>query len=262
MARVFVTGSADGLGLMAAQAMIGQGHKVVLHARNDVRAEAARKAAPGAEGVIVGDLSTLAEMKKVAEQANDSGRFDAVIHNAGLGDKQPRVETADGFPKVFAVNSLAPYVLTGLMERPRRLVYVSSQLHLNGDPSLKDVLWKERKWSSALAYGDSKLYDVLLAFAVARRWPDVYSNAVHPGWVATKMGGPSATDDLAEGHTTQVWLAVGEDEGARVSGEYFFHKKKSKVLEAARGEKTQDRFVRICEELSGVKLEAGKAAGK
>jgi NAD(P)-dependent dehydrogenase (short-subunit alcohol dehydrogenase family) len=257
MARVFVTGSADGLGLMAAQSLIEQGHKVVLHARNDARAEVARKAAPGAQGVIVGDLSTLAEMKKVAEKANDSGRFDAVIHNAALGDKEPRrVETADGFPQVFAVNSLAPFVLTALIERPKRLVYVSSQLHLNGDPSLKDVLWKERKWSGARAYGDSKLYDVLLAFAVARRWPDVYSNAVHPGWVATKMGGPSATDDLSEGHTTQVWLAVGEDEGARVSGEYFFHKKKSKVLEAARDEKTQDRFVRICEELSQVKMPA------
>jgi NAD(P)-dependent dehydrogenase (short-subunit alcohol dehydrogenase family) len=256
MARVFVTGSADGLGLMAAQSLIEQGHKVVLHARNDARAEVARKAAPGAEGVIVGDLSTLAEMKKVAEKANDSGRFDAVIHNAALGDKeQRRVETADGLPQVFAVNSLAPFVLTALMERPKRLVYVSSQLHSSGDASLRDVVWKERKWSGFQAYCDSKLHDVLLAFAVARRWPDVYSNAVHPGWVATKMGGPSATDDLAEGHTTQVWLAVGEDEGARGSGEYFFHKKKSKVLEAARDEKTQDRFVRICEELSGVKLE-------
>src|SRR3984957_8114668 len=135
MARVFVTGSADGLGLMAAQSLIEQGHKVVLHARNDARAEVARKAAPGAQGVIVGDLSTLAEMKKVAEKANDSGRFDAVIHNAALGDKEPRrVETADGFPQVFAVNSLAPFVLTALIERPKRLVYVSSQLHLNGDP--------------------------------------------------------------------------------------------------------------------------------
>jgi len=254
MARIFVTGSADGLGLMATQALIELGHKVTLHARNDARAEVARKAAPGAEGVIVGDLSTLAGMKNVAEKANSSGRFDAVIHNAGLGDKQPHVETADGFPQVFAVNALAPFVLTALMEKPKRLVYLSSQLHLNGDPSLKDVLWKERKWNAGRAYGDSKLYDVLLAFAVARRWPEVYSNAVHPGWVATKMGGPSATDDLAEGHATQVWLAVSEDDGARVSGEYFFHKKKSKVLEAARDEKTQDRFVRICEDLSGVKL--------
>src|ERR1700733_14730086 len=133
MARVFVTGSADGLGLMAGRLLIEQGHRVVLHARNEGRAEGARKGAPGAEGVIVGDVSTLAGMKKVAELANASGRFDAVIHNAALGDKEPRrVETADGFAQVFAVNALAPFVLTALMERPKRLVYVSSQLHSNG----------------------------------------------------------------------------------------------------------------------------------
>jgi len=257
MARMFVTGSADGLGLMAAKLLIQQGHNVVLHARNDVRAEVARKGAPGAEGVIVGDFSTLAEMKTVAEKANASGRFDAVIHNAALGDKEPRrVETADGFAQVFAVNSLAPFVLTALMKRPKRLVYLSSGLHQSGDPSLKDVLWKERKWNGSQAYCDSKLHDVLLAFAVARRWPEVYSNAVEPGWVATKMGGPSATDDLSKGHLTQVWLAVGEDEGARVSGEYWFHLKRRKVLAAARDEKTQDRFVEICQRLSEVKIPA------
>jgi NAD(P)-dependent dehydrogenase (short-subunit alcohol dehydrogenase family) len=255
MARVFVTGSADGLGLMAGKLLIEQGHRVVLHARNEGRAEVARKGAPGAEGVIVGDVSTLAGMKKVAELANASGRFDAVIHNAALGDKEPRrVETADGFAQVFAVNALAPFVLTALMERPKRLVYVSSQLHASGDASLLDVVWREKKWNGLQAYCDSKLHNVLLAFAVARKWPEVYSNALHPGWVATKMGGPSATDDLSEGHLTQVWLATGEDDGVRVSGDYFFHLKRSKVLEAARDEGVQEKFVGICEELAGVKL--------
>ena len=263
MARVFVTGSADGLGLMAGRLLIEQGHRVVLHARNEARAEATRKAAPGAESVIVGDLSTLAEMKRVAGDANASGRFDAVIHNAALGDKEPRrVETADGFAQVFAVNSLAPFVLTVLMEKPKRLVYLSSGLHQNGDASLRDVLWREKKWNGFQAYCDSKLHDVLIAFAAARRWPDVCSNAVEPGWVATKMGGPSATDDLSQGHLTQVWLAVGEDDGARVTGDYFFHLKKRKVLAAARDEKKQDKFVEICEQLAGVKLEAGRAARK
>jgi NAD(P)-dependent dehydrogenase (short-subunit alcohol dehydrogenase family) len=255
MARVFVTGSADGLGLMAGKLLIEQGHDVVLHTRNEARAEAARKAAAGAKGVIVGDISTLAGMLSVAEAANKSGRFDAVIHNAAIGDKEPRrVETADGIAQVFAVNALAPFVLTALMERPKRLVYVSSQLHASGDASLRDVEWREKKWNGFQAYCDSKLHNVLLAFAVARRWPEVYANALHPGWVATKMGGASATDDLSQGHTTQVWLATGENDGARVSGEYFFHMKKSKVLAAARDEGTQDRFVRICEELAGVRL--------
>src|SRR5262245_6722914 len=126
MARVFVTGSADGLGLMAGRLVIEQGHRVVLDARCEARAEATGNAAPGAESIIVGDLSTLAEMKRVAAEANASGRFDAVIHNAALGDEEPRrVETADGFAQVFAVNSLAPFVLTALMEQPKRLVYVS-----------------------------------------------------------------------------------------------------------------------------------------
>ncbi|MGA2348017.1 MAG: SDR family NAD(P)-dependent oxidoreductase, partial [Candidatus Sulfotelmatobacter sp.] len=166
MARVFITGSSDGLGQMAAQLLIEQGHSVVLHARNQRRAQDALARVPGAEGVVTGDLTSIAQTRKVAEQVNELGAFDAVIHNAGIGYREPRrIATEDGLPHVFAVNTLAPYILTALIERPKRLVYLSSGLHRNGDASLEDLTWEHRAWQGQQAYSDTKLYDVLLAFA-------------------------------------------------------------------------------------------------
>ena len=255
MARVFITGSSDGLGRMAAQLLVEQGHRVVLHARNEQRGKEAVAAAPGADSVVIGDLSSLAAMREVAAQVNALGRFDAVIHNAAVGyQEKKRVETADGLAQVFAVNSLAPYVLTSLIEKPSRLVYISSELHKNGDSSLKDLNWTERAWRGTPAYSDSKLHNVLLAFAMARHWPDVLSNAIEPGWVATKMGGPHATGNLDEGHRTQVWLAVSDEPGAKVTGEYFFHKGQRKPLAAARDLAIQERFLAACQEMSGITL--------
>ena len=185
MARIFITGSADGLGVITAKSLIKNGHKVVIHARNPARATIARKAVPGAEACLIADLSSIAETKRLADEVNQLGQFDAVIHNAGLGYQQPgRGETVDGLPSVFAVNSLAPYILTCLIEKPKRLVYLSSGLHTSGDASLKDLTWQSKKWNGFQAYSDSKLHDVFLANAVARRWPDVYSNSVDPGWVS------------------------------------------------------------------------------
>ena len=190
MARVFITGSADGLGLMAARLLIDQGHEVVLHGRNEGRSRDALAAAPGAQGVVSGDLSTIAGARTVADAANKLGRFDAVIHNAGIGYRERRVEMEPGVPSVFAVNVLAPYILTALIKRQKRLVYVSSGMHRGVRPRMDDLLWSKRSWSGSPAYAESKLCDVLLAFAVARRWKDVKSNALEPGWVATKYGRP------------------------------------------------------------------------
>ncbi len=256
MARVFVTGSADGLGQMAAKLMVEDGHRVVLHARNGKRAKEALAAVPGAETAIAGDLSSIAECKQIAEEVNALGAFDAVIHNAGVYLQPRRIATVDGLPQVFAVNTLAPYILTALIRKPKRLIYLSSGLHLSGEPSLKDLTWSERKWDASSAYADSKLYDVILAFAVARKWPDILSNAVDPGWVRTKMGGPSAPDDLPAGAETQVWLATSDDAGAMVSGEYFYHRKQRAAKDSARDERTQARLVAACERVSGVPLPA------
>jgi NAD(P)-dependent dehydrogenase (short-subunit alcohol dehydrogenase family) len=129
MARVFITGSTDGLGLMAGEILISQGHDVTLHARDDQRAADVRTEAPDAEHVVTGDLSSIAAMRSVAAEADATGRFYAVIHNAGIGYREPsRIVTADGLAQMFAVNVLAPNVLTASMATPDRLVYLSRPL--------------------------------------------------------------------------------------------------------------------------------------
>jgi NAD(P)-dependent dehydrogenase (short-subunit alcohol dehydrogenase family) len=257
MSRVFITGSSDGLGRMAAQLLIEQGHGVVLHARNEQRGREALSAVPGAETVVIGDLASLTQTRDLAAQVNALGDFEAIIHNAAIGYREPRrIETEDGLPHVFAINTLAPYMLTALIKKPKRLIYLSSGLHQSGDATLKDLLWEHRPWRGQQAYADTKLHNVLLAFAIARRWPGVLSNALEPGWVATKMGGPSAPDDLAEGHRTQVWLAVSDDQAAKVTGEYFYHLRRRTPNAATRDTKLQDELVAACERLSGMKLPA------
>ena len=257
MARVFITGSADGLGLMAARILIEEGHEVTLQARNDARGRDARSALPAASGVVIGDLSSIEETRSVAEQANASGRFDAVIHNAGVGNREPRrIETVDGLAHVFAINVLAPYVLTALMHKPDRLVYLSSGLHRSGNPDVSDLQWTAQRWNGTQAYSDSKLQDCWLAFAIARRWSNVFSNAMEPGWVATKMGGANAPDDLAKGAVTQAWLCVSDEDAAKVSGQYFFHQKQKAVSRDARREDLQDLLLDYCASISGVNFPA------
>jgi NAD(P)-dependent dehydrogenase (short-subunit alcohol dehydrogenase family) len=255
VARVLITGSSDGLGLMAAGLLDHLGHSVTMHARNSQRADDARRALPVAEHVVVGDLASIEETRGVAEQANALGRYDAVIHNAGVGYREPeRVETVDGLSNVFAVNVLAPYLLTSLITPPSRLVYLSSGMHKGGDPDLDDLQWTGRRWNGIQAYSDSKLFDVVLAIAVGRRWTGVLSNAIEPGWVPTKMGGPGAPDDLSLGAVTQVWLAVSDDPAATVTGEYFYHQQQRDFHPAARSVEVQDGLLDACAELTGVVL--------
>jgi NAD(P)-dependent dehydrogenase (short-subunit alcohol dehydrogenase family) len=255
MSVVFITGSADGLGLAAARRLAAQGHQVIAHARSEARAAGTRAALPGAAAVVTGDLSSIAATGALAAQVNALGRADAVIHNAGVGYQSPhRVETADGLEEVFAVNVLAPYLLTALITPPGRLVYLSSGMHRGGEPGLADPQWARRRWNGPQAYSDSKLFDVLLAFAVARRWPGVRSNSVDPGWVATRMGGPGAPDNLELGTATQAWLAVSDDPAAAVSGENFYHQQPRAPHPAARSAARQDELLDYCAGLTGTPL--------
>ena len=256
MSRIFISGSSTGLGLMAADLLAGKGHSVVLHARNADRAEAARLELPRAEAVVIGDLETIAGAKDVAAQVNRLGSFDAVIHNAAVGYRESHRVTADGLPHLFAINTLSAYILTALIERPKRLVYLSSGMHHHADANLDDILWQKRRWNGSTAYAESKLHDTILAFAMSRRWPDVFSNALEPGWVPTKMGGPGAPDDMDQAHLTQAWLAAGDDPKVDVTGRYFYHLKRMEPNPQAGDSALQDRLMAICAEISGVALPA------
>ena len=233
--KVFITGSSDGLGQLAAIELVKQGHQVYLHARNNERGKQALTKVPGAEKVLLADLESLDETKKLASEVNALGEFDAVIHNAGVNRSSGK--------QVLHVNCLAPYILTSLIKKPKRLIYIGSGMHRGGTIDFKS-------FSSGIGYSDSKLYLLLLAMAVTKKWTDVYANTVNPGWVPTKMGGSSAPDDLKKGVESQVWLAVSND--AKVSGKYFYHQQEAQFNKTASDVTLQDQFLKVCEELTGV----------
>jgi NAD(P)-dependent dehydrogenase (short-subunit alcohol dehydrogenase family) len=227
----------------------------VLHARSRQRAVAVGDLAPRSAGVVIGDLGSAVETRSVADQVNAIGRMDAVIHNAGMYSMRSRSPTPEGHATILAVNVLAPWMLTALIERPRRLVYLSSGMHRGGGVgSLRDIDWIARRWNTTQAYAESKLHVTALAFAIARRWPDVLSNAVDPGWVPTKMGGPGAPDDLEMGYLTQTWLAVSDDPAAMVSGHYWHHRRRQTPAAAASDPTFQDQLAATLAELTGVPL--------
>lgn len=234
MAKILITGSADGLGLLAAKQLVQDGHVVVLHARDQGRGDQALKSVAGARGVLTGDLSDTGQVQLLAEKANALDTFDAIIHNAGV--YQTSAE------QLLHVNTLAPYILTALMNRPKRLIFLSSGMHLSG----------HAHWTERPSYSDTKLQVLMLAKALARYWPEVYANAVDPGWVPTKMGGKGAPDDLEKGYETQVWLATSNDPAALVSGHYFHHLEQTRYNTAADDVKLQDELLLKCTRLTGI----------
>lgn len=235
MSRILVTGSADGLGRAAAAALLAQGHEVVAHARNRQRAVVLQDLVDRGAGLVVGDFTEREAVRRIAAELNDEPPLDALIHNAGVYRG----------PAVMPVNIIAPYLLTALLRGPRRLVYVSSGSHFDGRPSLTGVDWRGR---TAGSYADSKLFVTTLAAAVARLRPGVLSNAVDPGWVPTRMGGPHAPDDLELGHRTQEWLAAADDPRALTSGGYWYHRRRQEPHPAVHDEAFQDRLLRTLAE--------------
>lgn len=257
MARIFVTGSSDGIGRQTAADLVRDGHAVVLHARNDRRASDAQDAVPGAAAVVVGDLSSLGGTRALAEAARAVGPYDAVIHNAGVGGADERSVTEDGYERIFQVNVLAPYVLTCLLPVPARLVYLTSGLQSQGEVHFDDLQFERRPWDGMQAYSDSKLFDVVLAFAMARRYPPTLSNAVDPGWIKTRMGGPGAVDELPDGAETPVWLATSDDPAALVTGRYLNRRRELPANPAAHDVDVQEQLLEVAARLTGVQLPPG-----
>jgi NAD(P)-dependent dehydrogenase (short-subunit alcohol dehydrogenase family) len=254
VARVFVSGSSTGLGLLACRWLAARGHQVTLHARNAHRTDEVHAALPHAP-LVFGDLSRIDDMRRVAEQVNVLGRHDAVIHNAAVYRVQDRVQTGDGLSLTFAVNVLAPYLLTALIERPDRIVYMTSGLQNGAAPDLDDAQWTRRRWDWLQAYSDSKLLDTVLALGIARRWPAVRSNAVSPGWVPTRMGGASASDDLELGAETQAWLAAGDDDATDITGQYLYHRQRQDVPASVDDPRLQEALFAYCTEITGQRLD-------
>ncbi len=255
MASIFVTGSSAGIGQETASVLVNGGHRVVVHARSNERAADAQKGVPGAAAVVIGDLSSLDETRALAEAAQALGPFDAVVHNAGIGGRNGRrALTGDGLDPIFQVNVLAPYVLTALMSRPRRLVYLTSGLHYQGVFDPHELERQRRPGDGMKAYRDSKLCDVLLAFAVARLWPSTLSNAVDPGWIRTRMGGRGAPGPVSRGAETPVWLATSDEPSALVSGRLLKDRQQLSANPAAYDQGLQDALLRGCAALSGARL--------
>jgi NAD(P)-dependent dehydrogenase (short-subunit alcohol dehydrogenase family) len=241
MAHIFITGSANGLGRAAAETLLGDGHDVIVHARSAERLANLSALVDQGASAVVGDLADLDQTRAVADQVNRLGPVDAVIHNAGV---------LSG-PHLLPVNVVAPYLLTALV-RAERLVYLSSGMHQGGRANIAGLDWSGTRATGS--YSDSKLFVTTLAVAVARLWPDVYSNAVDPGWVPTRMGGPGAPDDLRLGHLTQEWLAASDEPEARTTGGYWFHQRRRSPHPAALDVTFQDELLAALARFTGAPL--------
>ena len=255
MSRVFITGSAQGIGAECARQLLDLGHEVVLHARDDQRALAAKAANPGASAVVTGELSDMDSTRALAAAAEAHGPYDVIIHNAGVGGgKGERTETADGLEHIFQINVIAPYMLTALMSLAPRMIYLTSGLEADGHWVPDDLQWTRRAWHSMQAYSDSKLHDSMLSFQLAARHPDMVVNTVDPGWIQTQLGGPNAWDPVDLGAETQVWLATSDDEVATTTGQYVKRREVHPPHPFAHDANARAALVAELERLTGVAL--------
>ena len=262
---VLVTGSTDGIGRATARELAERGCAVIVHGRDDQRAsKAARElaAATGSPQVtwVAGDYGSLAEVRAMADRVlHTCPRLDVLINNAGIAVRDRRL-SADGYESTFAVNHLAPFLLTNLLldrlreSVPARIVNVSSGVHARGRIDLDD-LQMERRFDGWAAYGNSKLANALFTCELARRLDaaEVTANFLHPGVIDTKLlhvnfGGGSPVDT---GARTPVHLALAP-EVADITGAYFVDRRRARASSAAGDRRLAKELWRVSAELTGL----------
>ncbi len=270
-----VTGATSGIGQATAAALAGRGAQVVLVSRDRGRGEAAAAELAAAGGpaprLEVADLASMGQVRTLADRLGALERIDVLINNAGFMAGQRRV-TVDGFDEVFAVNHLAPFLLTNLLlgklaaAGPARVITVTSDAHTAARLDLDD-LQLEHGWQSWRAYANSKLANILFTRELARRLEGsaVTANCAHPGVVRTRFGREArlpmrAAVTLARpfmlsprrGARTVVYLATSP-EVAGATGGYYVKSQRREPSPAARDGAAARRLWQLSEELTGLK---------
>lgn len=249
MPTICVTGSSDGIGLATVRLLLARGHKVLVHARSEERGRPVIDALDGDAHLVTGDLSRMPEVHALAGQVREHGPLAVLAHNAGVwvrGHVLPM--TPDGFETTFAVNVLAPHLLTALLadQLTDRLVWLGSGMAGSGRPK-PSALGGER--NTRQAYADSKACDVALAMAWGRRLPHVASAALDPGWVRTKLASDGAPGDVADAADALAFCCTDAD---LASAPYWKDRAPVPVPGRLRDEGLQDAIAAACDQLAGL----------
>lgn len=266
---ILITGSTDGLGKAVARELATRGATVLLHGRDQARGEATLRELREATGnthlrFYLADFSSLAQVRRLAEEIQaDHDRLDLLLNNAGIGGTSSRQESQDGYELRFAVNYLAPFLLTNLLlpllqrSAPARVVNVAS---VGQAPIDFDDVMLERHYDPLRAYRQSKLALIMFSFELAQRLhgqrkSGVTINALHPAsLMPTKMvfemfGSPMST--LEEGTEATLHLAIAPElEG--VTGRYFNQQRESRAHQQAYNPEARRLLWEMSEHLCGV----------